>query len=156
VTYLGDGEASADLLRGKAQQTLVVGSMTATVLAPSELTGGRYSAYRLDLAPEGGGASPHFHRQFAESFQVLSGTVELFDGGAWVEAGPGDHLFIPEGGVHGFRNVRPEPAALLMLSVPGARREDYFAEIADIAVSRTQLTEQQWAELYARHDQYQL
>jgi mannose-6-phosphate isomerase-like protein (cupin superfamily) len=154
VTYLGEGEPNASLLPGTQQQVIKVASMTATVLATAELTGGRYSAYRLDLAPEGGGAAPHFHRTFAESFHVLSGAVELFDGGAWVDAGPGDHLVIPEGGVHGFRNVRPEPASLLMLSVPGAPREDYFAEIAEIAAEGVQLTEQQWAELYARHDQY--
>jgi mannose-6-phosphate isomerase-like protein (cupin superfamily) len=154
VTYLGESESSAVLHRRDAQTTMTVGSMTATVVAPLQLTGGRYSLYRLDLASEGGGAAPHFHRKFAESFHVVSGVVELFDGGAWVEAGPGDHLFVPEGGVHGFRNVRTAPVSLLMTSTPGAPREDYFAEIAEIAASGSHLNEREWAELYARHDQY--
>lgn len=154
MTYLGEGESSALLHRRDAQTTMTVGSMTVTVAAPLQLIGARYSLYQLDLAPEGGGAAPHFHRQFAESFHVLSGVVELFDGGAWVEAGPGDHLFVPEGGVHGFRNVRTEPVSMLMMSIPGVPREDYFAEIAEIAASGSQLNERQWTELHARHDQY--
>jgi mannose-6-phosphate isomerase-like protein (cupin superfamily) len=154
VTYLREGERTAALIPRAAQQELRVGSMTATVVASTRRTGGRYSLYRLDLAPEGGGAAPHFHRRFAESFQVLSGIVQLYDGTAWAEAGAGDHLYVPEGGLHGFRNARPEPVSMLMMSTPGAPREDYFAELARVADTGAELSAQEWTELYARHDQY--
>ena len=154
MSYPGDGERSAVLVPRRAQQDLKVGSTTATVVASMRQTGGRYSLYRLDLAPGGGGAAPHFHRRFAESFQVLSGIVQLYDGAAWVDAGAGDHLYVPEGGIHGFRNERREPVSMLMLSVPGVPREDYFAELAQVAESAAELSPQEWTALYARHDQY--
>jgi mannose-6-phosphate isomerase-like protein (cupin superfamily) len=154
VTYLGDGERTAALIPRAAQQDLRVGSMTATVVASMRQTGGRYSLYRLDLAPHGGGAAPHFHRGFAESFQVLAGIVQLYDGAEWADARDGDHLYVPEGGIHGFRNDRPEPVSMLMMSIPGAPREDYFAELARVAERGAELTPQEWTELYARHDQY--
>ena len=35
---------------------------------------------------------------------MLSGTVRLYDGNDWTDAGPGDFLFVPAGGIHAFRN----------------------------------------------------
>ena len=123
------------------------------VVAPPEATGGRYSLYRIDLEPRSGGARPHFHTRFAESFTVLSGEVSLYDGTRWITAGRGDHLFVPERGVHGFRNDSDRPAAMLMMSTPGARREDYFAELQKVFADGRELTPDEWTALYARHDQ---
>lgn len=138
------------LLAAAAQRRIPVGGGI-TVVAPPAATGGRYSLYRIDLPPRAGGARPHYHHAFVESFTVLLGTVCLLDGTTWVSAGPGDHLVVPELGVHGFRNDTDEPAALLMLSTPGAAREDYFDEL--LRVAGQELTADQWAALYARHDQ---
>ena len=44
------------------------------------------------------GPGPHFHRTMSESFFVLTGTVLIYDGTAWVETHPGDFTFVPEGG----------------------------------------------------------
>ncbi len=152
--YYGAGAATAALRPLASQPVLELGSTTVTVVADPRLTGGRYSLYRLDLAASAGGADPHFHRRFAESFHVLGGTLELFDGRSWVATAAGDHLFVPSGGVHGFRNLGPEPAALLMMSTPGVPREDYFAELAELTASGRSLTAAEWTRLYARHDQY--
>lgn len=120
-----------------------------TVLAPPSLTGGAYSLYRVDLPPRSGGARPHVHEHFVESFTVLSGTVTLLDGAEWVAGSTGDHLVVPVRGVHGFRNDSDEPASLLMLSVPGADRGAYFRELLEAG----DLSDEQWTALYARHDQ---
>jgi mannose-6-phosphate isomerase-like protein (cupin superfamily) len=124
-----------------------------TVLATSADTGGRYSLYRIDLEGGAGGAKPHVHQRFAESFTVLSGEVTLYDGTSWVRAMSGDHLLVPERGVHGFRNDSEAPASLLMMSTPGAPREDYFAELAEVLSSGRELSPEEWTALYARHDQ---
>jgi uncharacterized RmlC-like cupin family protein len=58
----------------------------------------------------------------SESFFVVSGTVQLFNGERWIDATPGDFLHVPEGGVHGFRNDSPAPASMLILFAPGAPR----------------------------------
>ena len=34
----------------------------------------------------------------------------------------GDFLFVPEGGIHGFRNESGAPASMLLLFAPGAPR----------------------------------
>ncbi len=52
-------------------------------------TAGRFGLYRWDAGPRSGGADPHFHRTMSESFFVVSGRVELYDGKQWVDAGPG-------------------------------------------------------------------
>lgn len=138
------------LLARSDQRRIPVGGGV-TVVAPPSATGGRYSLYRIDLPPLAAGTRPHFHHAFVESLTVLTGTVSLLDGTAWVSAVEGDHLVVPELGVHAFRNDTTEAAALLMLSTPGAAREDYFDELLEVA--GRELTAEQWSALYARHDQ---
>ena len=98
----------------------------ASYLATGATTGGKFGLYRWDMGPEPGGAEPHFHRTITESFFVLDGTVKLYDGNEWLDAHPGDFAFVPEGGLHGFRNESGQPASLLILFAPGAPREAYF------------------------------
>ena len=43
---------------------------------------------------------------------------------------------------------------MLILFAPGAPRETYFAELAEIARGDRRLTDEEWAQVYARHDQY--
>ena len=121
-------------------------------LASSELTDGAFTLIRWDMTAQSGGPSPHFHRSFAETFYILSGSVRLYDGVNWHDAAPGDLLHVPAGGVHAFTNSSGAAASMLMLLSPGARREEYFAELADIAARQAVLTDDEWAELFARHD----
>lgn len=153
MTYTGDGTISAALSPSDGRTHIGAGPMSATIVADVDLTGGRYSLYAIDLGA-GAGAAPHFHRTFAESFQILTGAVELYDGETWTGAGPGDHLFVPEGGIHAFRNAGSAPARMLMMSTPGVRREDYFAEVIEVVGSGRDLDPEEWTDLFARHDQY--
>jgi len=123
-------------------------------LASATLTDGDYGLFRWDMAPEPSGPEPHFHRTMSEAFFVLSGTVLLHDGARTLEAGAGDFLYVPPGGIHGFRNKSGSPASMLILFAPGAPRETYFEELAEIRRSGRTPTEAEWTELYARHDQY--
>ena len=54
-------------------------------LANQQATDGDYGLYRVDIAPNGGGAIPHFHRTISEAFFVLSGTLKLYDGSDWID-----------------------------------------------------------------------
>lgn len=58
------------------------------------------------------------------------------------------------GGVHGFRALSDEPSSMLILFAPGPPRERYFRELAEIRESGRSLSEQEWTEFLARHDQY--
>jgi mannose-6-phosphate isomerase-like protein (cupin superfamily) len=123
-------------------------------LADSALTGGDYGLFRWEMSEQPSGPAPHFHRTMSEAFLVLQGIVRLLDGGRTIDAAPGDFLFVPPGGIHGFRNESGAPASMLLLFAPGAPRERYFEELADIAWSGRKLSDEEWTELYARHDQY--
>jgi mannose-6-phosphate isomerase-like protein (cupin superfamily) len=148
------GEVSAILRPDDSIEPLMVGTTTARFVATGSVTDGHFGLFRWDMSPQAGGATPHYHRTFTESFYVLSGSVRLFDGAAWVPATAGDFLFVPERGIHGFRNESGEPASLLILFTPGSPREAYFRELAEIRASGRTLSDEEWTDLYTRHDQY--
>ena len=133
---------------------LTIGSGTAVgYLSTGASTHGQFGLYRWDAQPGSPGPAAHFHRTMSESFFILSGSVRLFNGERWVDTKAGDFLFVPEGGLHGFRNESEEPASMLILFAPGAPREDYFEAIAAKAAGK-QFTDDEWKELCIRHDNY--
>ncbi|MGH2402141.1 MAG: cupin domain-containing protein [Candidatus Limnocylindria bacterium] len=134
-----------DLIRPKTAMKFV---------APGSVTEGRYGLFRLDMQPRSGGPGAHFHRTFSESFYVLDGTVRLYDGAGWVSASAGDFLHVPEGGIHAFRNNGEAPASMLILFAPGAAREEYFREAAQLAEAGREMSPDERAAFLARHDQY--
>ncbi len=153
--YLGDGgEVSATLRRADQEAELRTGTGFAHYLATSASTNGQFGLYRWDMGPEPSGPGPHFHRTFSESFFVLDGSVRLYDGNRWVDAGPKDFCFVPEGGVHGFRNESGEPASLLILFAPGAPREGYFEGIVEIVSREREPSEEELDEFFTKHDTY--
>jgi len=103
-----------------------------------------------------GGAGSHFHRSFSESFYVVSGTVSLYNGQKWAEVSEGGFFYVPPGGIHGFSNNLDTPVSMLILFAPGLPREKYFEELAEIRSTGHTLTEEEWADLFARHDQVNL
>ena len=134
--HFGSGEATARFRRADTPPELPRPGGAASYLATGDSTDGRFGLYRWDMGPDPAGANPHYHRTFSESFFVLSGTVQLYDGSGWFDANPGDFDYVPEGGVHGFRNESGEPVSLLILFAPGAPREAYFERLVEIAEGR--------------------
>lgn len=156
-TYDGDGEtATATLHRADAAPDLTYRSGgTVHYLATRSTTNGQFGLYRWSMAPEASGPEPHFHRTISESFYVLSGTIRLHDGATWIDGHPGDFLFVPEGGVHAFRNESGEPASMLILFAPGADREDYF-ETLDRVGRGLVMDDDERAAFFLRHDTFWL
>jgi quercetin dioxygenase-like cupin family protein len=126
---------------------------TVHYLATGESTGGQFGLYRWEMAAAQSGPEPHFHRSISESFYVLSGTIRLFDGSEWVAGSPGDFLFVPEGGIHAFRNESGQPATMLILFAPGAPREEYFETLARVAEGLV-LNDDEKAAFFLRHDTF--
>jgi len=155
MSYTGEaGEASAIAVTKESIRSVRMSSGTmGRFVAPGSLTEGRYGLFRWDMPARAGGAGTHFHRTFSESFYVLEGTASLFNGQEWGLAESGDFMYVPEGGIHGFRNDADEPASMLILFAPGIAREGYFEELAKIAATGREMTSDDWADLYARHDQ---
>jgi mannose-6-phosphate isomerase-like protein (cupin superfamily) len=136
--------------------TLQVGATTARLVATGSMTDGRYGLFRWDMTARSGGATPHVHRTFSEAFYILEGAVMVHDGGAWTQAGPGDFLYVPPSGAHGFRNDSGAPASMLILFAPGAPRERYFSELAERIASGQAFSAEDKAEFMARHDQFEV
>ena len=127
---------------------------TVDYLATSTSTSGAFGLYRWNFGAHVSGPDPHFHRTISESFYVLSGTMRLFDGRGWIDGRPGDYLFVPEGGLHGFKNESGEPASMLILFAPGAPREDYFETLARVGDGSLTMTDEERAAFMVRHDTY--
>jgi mannose-6-phosphate isomerase-like protein (cupin superfamily) len=157
VDYQGQtGESNADYLpAGKSKALKYKSGVLASFIATGATTAGDFGLFQWDMPAQAGGPSPHFHRRFSESFYVLSGTVRLYDGTRWVSAAAGDFLHVPRGGVHAFRNESDAAASMLILFAPGAPRERYFNELAELATSGRTMSEAERVEFLARHDQYQ-
>lgn len=151
--YLGEGgEVTARFRAVDTPPDLPRPGGAAHYLATGATTAGRFGLYRWDMGAEPGGAQPHFHRTISESFFILSGAIELYDGSAWRETGPGDFAYVPEGGVHGFRNESGAPASLLILFAPGAPREAYFEGLVEMAEGRWAPSHEELVAFLEEHD----
>jgi quercetin dioxygenase-like cupin family protein len=126
---------------------------SAHYLATGASTNGQFGLFRWEMSAVPSGPEPHFHRTISESFYVLSGTVRLYDGKRWIDGTPGDFLFVPEGGIHAFRNESGAPASMLILFAPGAPREEYFETTARLAGGLV-LSDEEKAAFYVRSDTY--
>ncbi|GHE09552.1 cupin domain-containing protein [Klenkia taihuensis] len=126
-------------------------------IATGAQTRGDFGLFEVTIPPGGGGPGPHLHRTFSESFHVLEGRLAVLSGERWTTAGPGDLVYVPRSGVHGFRAAEEETGCrMLVLFTPGAPREDYFRGMVELhAGGRTPSTEE-LDELAARYDQLNL
>lgn len=156
MTYAHDvGEISARFRQaGDVEQVNRTSGTIARFVAPGSVTDGQFGLFEWRMPASAGGPSPHFHKTFSESFYVTDGTVQLYDGSVWSDAKAGDFLYVPPGGIHAFRNATDRPASMLILFAPGAPREQYFRETAELAAAGRELSYDEWTELFARHDQY--
>nr|WSS63995.1 cupin domain-containing protein [Streptomyces sp. NBC_01177] len=147
----GAGEISATYRPADTVPNLLARSGGNThYLATAESTHGEFGLYRINMAPRAGGPAEHFHRSISESFFILGGTVRIYDGERWVDATEGDFLYVPQGGLHAFRNDSDEPASMLLLFTPGAPREEYFEKVGQVS----DWPEKERAEFFFKHDTY--
>jgi mannose-6-phosphate isomerase-like protein (cupin superfamily) len=145
------GEASAWIRPNDTEPDLrYAAGGSCEYIAGGDRTNGTFGLYRWNFGPDESGPEPHFHRAINESFYVLSGEVELYDGTGWKTASTGDFMFVPEGGVHGFHGSNH--ASMLLMFAPGAPREDYFETLA--AIAENPLSEEERTEFMLRHDTY--
>jgi quercetin dioxygenase-like cupin family protein len=71
------------------------------------------------LTPRARGARPHIHREHADAFYVLEGSLDFHVAGGQRTLGAGDFVLAPPGLVHGFA-VGPNGDRHLNIHTPGA------------------------------------
>lgn len=74
----------------------------------------------------GAKSARHIHPRQDESYQVLTGKLDLFLDGRWHTLGPGQSLDIPKGKVHAFRNSTNEITKTVNTHDPGLRFQEYL------------------------------
>ncbi|QFR02285.1 cupin domain-containing protein [Streptomyces phaeolivaceus] len=144
------GEVNAVFRPADSPPDIVSPGASTHYLATNESTGGEFGLYRVELGAQSAGAKTHFHKAMSESFYILSGELELYNGERWVTGREGDFLYVPVGGLHAFKNVTDEPTSMLMLFSPGAPREEYFEHVAEMS----QRGGEELERFRFRHDSY--
>jgi quercetin dioxygenase-like cupin family protein len=91
---------------------------TYTIKASRESTDGSLGLVEATVPP-GGGPVAHAHTRTDEAFYVLSGELEILDGGRTFVARAGDFVFIPRGIRHRFKNTGVHGARMLFMFTPG-------------------------------------
>lgn len=83
------------------------------------------------IVPAGLGAPPNHHAGETEAFYVLGGAIEFMADGQTRRLSAGDYVAVPDGAVHAFAAVGPEPARLLIINAPGHMHEAFFTKTGE-------------------------
>lgn len=97
-----------------------------------EIDGDRFET-RMEVE-EPGQLPPHKHPNAEESYEVLSGTVEVQVDGEWTELTAGEKHVVPPGTAHAFRN--PGPVEMINVHKPAMRYEEYFRRFHKLKTER--------------------
>jgi quercetin dioxygenase-like cupin family protein len=97
-------------------------AITARVLGPQ--SGGAFELYELALGPAT--IDYHVHMDMDETLCVVEGEIEFLVAGERFLRPAGSTAFVPRGIHHGFTNLGPGRARLLILFTPAAGQDEYF------------------------------
>ena len=87
------------------------------------------------FAPGFAGPPLHIHPHQEESYEVLSGVLDVFIDGRWRELGPGGRVTVPAGAPHTIRNLHPEQMRGLNIHSPALDFPDYMAGLHQLVHS---------------------
>lgn len=122
-------EANVYLKKG---QLLWLGGELITFHALGEDTGGTFTLFEENLAPQSG-SMPHLHHEEDQAFYVLEGEHEFTCDGCTFGAEAGSFVYVPRGVVHSFANVGETDGRLLIFSTPAGGTESFFFEVGEPA-----------------------
>jgi quercetin dioxygenase-like cupin family protein len=104
----------------------ILGDFYSVKISGSE-TGGRYSIWEIDVAPNNG-PPMHRHSREDEAFYVLEGEFSFPYGNSKIKAGKGEFAYVPRGEFHTYKNVGSSAGKLLVVITP-PEFEKFFEEI---------------------------
>ena len=133
--------------------------VTITFLVTGADSGGRFSLFEMTVPPNFDGPPPHWHKETAEAFFVLDGTVTAVHGDERTPVPAGGCWYVPTGVVHTYANESDEPATFLALLTP-SDMETYFFKLAELVQESSEWPPQDpemlaaVGELARRYDQF--
>jgi mannose-6-phosphate isomerase-like protein (cupin superfamily) len=135
------------LIRAGEAETLSASGVT--LLADVTDTGGHLTSHRSIFQPGKEGAPPHLHREAAELFFVLGGSLRVLTGKKLVELNQGDYLLVPPNTPHAFEAAGNEPAEVLFVLTNAKPRFGYYRLLESAYRGETD-----WAEVAKTSDLY--
>ncbi|AMV35815.1 cupin domain-containing protein [Planctomyces sp. SH-PL62] len=81
------------------------------------------------LAPDFGGPPLHIHPEAEESYEVLSGTLDVCVGREWRRLGPGEAVTVKAGTPHTLRNTSGAEVRLRNVHSPAMDFERFFRRL---------------------------
>jgi quercetin dioxygenase-like cupin family protein len=108
-------------------------SISARVIGPQN--GGAFELYELTM-----GAATidyHVHHKLDETLYVVEGEVEFFVDGKKFLRPAGSVAFVPRGLHHGFSNLGPGRARVMVLFTPSGNQHEYFRELERLFAAKT-------------------
>jgi len=114
------------------EELIRIGPLEIRFLQSRHDTEGSLDMFTLTVPPDARVPAPHYHRDFDEVVYGLEGVMTWTVDGAPVDLGPGNHVFIRRGSVHGFRNPHGDTAKALCTLTPGLIGPEYFRDVAAI------------------------
>ncbi|MFF0265214.1 cupin domain-containing protein [Kribbella sp. NPDC004536] len=135
------------LIRAAEGETLPASGVT--LLADMTDTGGHLTSHRSVFQPGKEGAPPHLHREAAELFFVLKGSLRVLTGEAIVTLAEGDFLHVPPNTPHAFEAAGDEPAEVLFVLTQAKPRFGYYRLLESAYTGETA-----WSEVAKTSDLY--
>lgn len=112
------------LIRAAEAETLSASGVT--LLADVSDTDGHLTSHRSIFQPGKEGAPPHLHREAAELFFVLNGSLSVLTGEDLVTLAQGDFLLVPPNTPHAFEAAGTDPAEVLFVLTQAKPRFGYY------------------------------
>ncbi len=96
-------------------------------------TNGDLLAFDLELSPDGRVPGAHVHPIQEEHFEVVAGTLQFRMGPRVITGGAGDHVVIPPGTIHAFKNASNIPVHVRVEVRPALRMEELLETTVALA-----------------------
>ncbi|MFI5690620.1 cupin domain-containing protein [Kribbella sp. NPDC051586] len=110
----------------RADEAEVLSASGVTLLADVPDTHGHLTSHRSIFRPGKEGAPPHQHREAAELFFVLKGSLRVLVGEDLVTLEQGDFLLVPPNTPHAFEAAGDVPAEVLFVLTQAKPRFGYY------------------------------
>lgn len=109
--------------------------MVMTIVKTGKDTQGQSLEMEWTLSPKSGGTPVHIHPSAIETYEILSGELEVFKKDKWIKANTGDKVVIEKGEPHTFRNPTNKYVRVYNTHQPAMQFEDFFKGLHKFAKS---------------------
>ncbi len=100
--------------------------MVMTIVKTSKDTNGKSLEMEWVLSPNSGGTPIHIHPVAIETYEIISGELEVYKKDKWITARAGEKITIEKGEPHTFKNTTDEFVRVYNTHQPALEFENFF------------------------------